>query len=600
MARKSLQEKVLTNFPLALVGIISLVLLFFCRDATAQVGPTVALTLDASVFTGTDACIRIQNAGLSAAAQAGTVVDARAFVGTQPCSVNPFNIAGGWPGTPLWLGCNVTYQLNTVGWTVPSGTRLTGCAGATSLKAGATLQAVSGFPTSGAASTVLCWGTASCADSFAFSAPIEWINVDANSIAEFGVTDGMSTCAPPCNNANGAQELSGLHHFRIINWTGVGLGIYNAASQHSTFEDGQIFIPGNTCNKFITNGGTALQIGTTGTTGPGAVTIRKITITYQGCTTTTLPSAPIIMVDALQSGTFEQIHMETVVSNNMTVPAIPWVSVGAFLPVKDVSFNWLEGGTTTPPTSTGSQSAFFQIGGTPAVGCTPICSTLPVVGGAGCISGGSCKSSFNIRADLVAGGAGACQDSMGQGIPGAGLLLVDYISPGSANDGTHPTTITCGPNPPNSNAIVNYTVGDFNTFIHWAANSGAISSNDLGLRGLCTGAMTGTGTVAFWGLGGNATTCTGSETQQLGAIMASSGILTGLQFNCNSGTSTSSDVIRVRKNGANTTLTCTNVSALSCSDFAHVQTVQRGDFITATDATTASNLNNCSVTVTKR
>ncbi|HET7891955.1 MAG TPA: hypothetical protein VFL34_10530 [Candidatus Sulfotelmatobacter sp.] len=80
-------------------------------------GSTATLFLDATTFSGADACVKIAAAGQSLNAQTrGGVVDARGFSGTQSCSVNPFSgvtapvkfIFGGatWNTTAQWSLCN--------------------------------------------------------------------------------------------------------------------------------------------------------------------------------------------------------------------------------------------------------------------------------------------------------------------------------------------------------------------------------------------------------------------------------------------------------------------------------------------------------------
>jgi hypothetical protein len=719
------------------------------------------VTVDATVFNGSganDACNKIQAAANAVQSGNGSaVVDARGFIGNQPCSVSPFQNSGGWPHNPLWIGCNVTFQLSAVGWKVPTATRVLGCDGATQTYPASTIQAAAGFPPFG--EPLICWGNATCADANMFSSSIEWLNIDANSIAEFGLTDGLQqgggtmnastaasgactancvtwvsgsqfgtgsatwagstiylgdgtgtvntqnatngSCASNCvawvsgtqfltgwaggiiqiagvpytissvqsatlltlsaapgtqtgsyysqagipfvissvqsatvltlstapptltgayfamltagNNTFGAQELAGLHHFRLENWTGVGLGIYNAGSQHSTYEDGQIFIAGNTCDHFVNNGGTALQVGTGGSAGPANVNIRKITITYQGCSSTLLPSVPGLQFDYATDTIMENVHMETVSGNtNASIPAIPWMSLGTFGPVTNfTTLGVFEAGTSSNPTS--GKSVLAQVGGALSVGCTPICTTPPAVGGpliAGCTSGGTCPATRNVTLSLQ--GGSACQSNFGSGAT-FGYLLADYISPGISNNGSNPTFIQCGPTIPNNNAVNNYTIGDAFTFIHNAPNSGVIGSNDIGIRGSCQGAEPSVAQTIypFWGLGSTSTACSGAtttETQALGTQMMSSGILTGVYWNCTSESGgTSTDTIFVRKNGANTALTCVNsATATNCSDgvfanVAHSATVNRGDFITVSDTTTAAATGtNCAVTIIKK
>ena len=80
-------------------------------------GSTATLFLDATTFSGTDACAKIAAAGQSLNSQTrGGVVDARGFSGTQTCGVNPFSgvtapvkfIFGGatWNTMAQWSLCN--------------------------------------------------------------------------------------------------------------------------------------------------------------------------------------------------------------------------------------------------------------------------------------------------------------------------------------------------------------------------------------------------------------------------------------------------------------------------------------------------------------
>jgi hypothetical protein len=115
-----------------------------------------------------------------------------------------------------------------------------------------------------------------------------------------------------------------------------------------------------------------------------------------------------------------------------------------------------------------------------------------------------------------------------------------------------------------------------------------------GFLGVCTGAVTASATLGFYGTGPNATTtaCTGVVIGS-GIIASHAGTIQALNVTSASGTSTG-DVFTVTVNGVNSTSTCT-MTAQTCLDSSHHATVAQGNLISVKDATalgsTETNLN---------
>jgi hypothetical protein len=100
------------------------------------------------------------------------------------------------------------------------------------------------------------------------------------------------------------------------------------------------------------------------------------------------------------------------------------------------------------------------------------------------------------------------------------------------------------------------------------------------LEGACTGAATASQTLGLYGLGQWAAQACTQTAYDLGRVVSQPGTIRYLGVAVTvAGTTASSGVFTVRKNGSDTTVTCTVGTALYCSDSSHFVTVAAGDII---------------------
>ena len=100
------------------------------------------------------------------------------------------------------------------------------------------------------------------------------------------------------------------------------------------------------------------------------------------------------------------------------------------------------------------------------------------------------------------------------------------------------------------------------------------------LEGACTGAATASQTLGLYGLGQWAAQACTQTAVDLGRVLTQDGTIRYLGVSVSvAGTNASSGVFTVRKNGSDTTVTCTVGTGTTCSDSAHFITVSAGDII---------------------
>ena len=109
------------------------------------------------------------------------------------------------------------------------------------------------------------------------------------------------------------------------------------------------------------------------------------------------------------------------------------------------------------------------------------------------------------------------------------------------------------------------------------------------LEGACTGVASASTTLGLYGLGQWAAQACNQAVYDLGRTVTQDGTIRYLGVSVSvAGTTASSGVFTVRKNGSDTTITCTVGTGTTCSDSSHFITVSAGDIISVKFTTQAA------------
>ena len=168
----------------------------------------------ADQFSGADACIQIQNAIAALPANGGDV-DARGFLGSQTCSVNPFANILNRPGKSihLYLAAGVTF-VTSAPWIIPQASTLTG-GGRSSVGGGRATMIVANATAFPASMAVISLGDVIQSQ----AARVENLTIDCNHV---------SGCIGVFSDR--VQEQGGLRNISIYNYPAFGIQMLDKAT----------------------------------------------------------------------------------------------------------------------------------------------------------------------------------------------------------------------------------------------------------------------------------------------------------------------------------------------------------------------------------